>query len=172
MVLFSGHFSSAFQQPQSSSSTNAKIETSYNSAEDKTTVKLAPVQISGTKGIYRSLHMSPYFSFPGKDPRAPEFISFELNSVVAGRLRTDLYVVFIIDGETVFLSSSRWAVKRPVPGRLWVGERLVFRMPFETFVKITKAKTLEIKFDALRFPVGEKELQSLRELLTYMEPRA
>jgi hypothetical protein len=116
--------------------------------------------------------MSPYFSYPGKDPRTPEFVNFELTSVVAGRLRTDLYVVFLIDGEKIFLSSSRSAIKRPVPGRVWVGERLVFRMPYETFVRITKAKTFEIKFDAVRFPVGERELQALRELLTYMEPQS
>jgi hypothetical protein len=87
-----------------------------------------------------------------------------------GRLRTDLYIVFIIDGETVFLSSNRWAVKRPVPGRVWVGERLVFRMPYETFVKVTKATTFEIKFDAMKFSVGESQRQALRDFLTYMKP--
>lgn len=48
--------------------------------------------------------------------------------------------------------------------RSWVGERLVFRMPYETFLKITKAKKFEIKFDGISFPVGEEQLQALREL--------
>lgn len=147
----------------------AKIETSYDSSKDRTTVKLAPLQISGEQDKYHSLHMSPSFSFPGHQRVAPATVDFELQTVVKGRLRTDLYVVFIIDGETVFLSSNRWAVKRPVPGRVWMGERLVFRMPYETFVKVTKAKDFQIRFDRVKFSVGETPKQALRELLDYMK---
>lgn len=149
----------------------AKIETTYDEQKDKTTIKLAPVKI-GEAGKYHSIHMSPSFSFPARSPVTPAIVDFELQTVVKGRLRTDLYVVFVIDGETVFLSSSRWAVKRPIPGRVWMGERLVFRMPYETFVRVTKAKTLAIKFDGVSFQVGEKEQLALRELLSYMKPPA
>jgi hypothetical protein len=150
---------------------SAQIEARYDIEKDKTTIKLNPVQISGEPGKYRSLHMSPSFSFPGHEVITPSIVDFELQTVVKGRLRTDLYVLFIIDGEKVHLSSSRWAVKRPVPGRVWMGERLVFRMPYETFMKITKATTFEIKFDAVTFPVGETQLQALRDLAAYMKPR-
>lgn len=150
---------------------SAKIEASYDINKDRTTIKLQPMLISGEQGKYHSLHMSPSFSFPGHDVVTPSLVDFELQTVVKGRLRTDLYVVFMIDGEKVHLGSSRWAVKRPVPGRVWMGERLVFRMPYETFVKITKAKALEIKFDAVTFPVGETQLRALRDLLAYMKPR-
>jgi hypothetical protein len=148
----------------------AKIETVYDAAKDKTTIRLAPVRIATGQDRYVSLHMSPSFSFPGRQVVTPSTIEFELQTVMKGRLRTDLYVVFLIDGETVFLSSNRWAVKRPVPGRVWVGEHLVFRMPYETFVKTTKATTFEIKFDAVKFSVGESQRQALREFLTYMKP--
>jgi hypothetical protein len=49
-----------------------------------------------------------------------------------------------------------------------MGERLVFRMPYETFVKITKAKKFAIRFDGVQFSVGETERQALRELLAHM----
>jgi hypothetical protein len=147
-----------------------RIQTSYDSRKDRTTIRLAPVEISGERGRYHSIHMAPSISFPGQQLVTPAIVDFELQTVVKGRLSTDLYVVFIIDGETVFLSSNRWAIKRPVPGRVWVGERLVFRMPYETFVKITKAKAFEIKFDAVRFLVGETQKQSLREFLAYLQP--
>jgi len=142
---------------------SAQIETSYDSGKDKTTIRLAPVQISGENGKYRSLQMSPAFSYSGKEPRKPEIIDFELRTVVRGRLDTDLYVLFMIDGEKVFLSSNRSAIKRPVPGRVWLGERLVFRMPYETFVKITKARALEIRFDDVKFSLSDEHLQLLRE---------
>jgi hypothetical protein len=160
----------AFGQNSPAAPQAAKIETSYDSSKDRTTVRLVPVQISSEQDKYHSLHMSPSFSFPGHQRVAPAIVDFELQSVVKGRLSTDLYVVFIIDGETVFLSSNRWAIRRPVPGRVWMGERLVFRMPYETFVKVTKAKEFQIKFDRVKFLVAETQKQALRELLNYMKP--
>lgn len=148
-----------------------KIETSYDADKDVTTVRLAPVQISGENGKYRSLQMLPSFSYRGTELRTPEIIDFELRTVVKGRLDTDLYVLFVIDGEKVFLSSNRWAIKRPVPGRVWMGERLVFRMPYEIFVKITKAKALEIRFDEVRFSFSEEHLRMLRAFGEHMQPR-
>lgn len=151
--------------------TVSNIETNYDAEKDKTAIKLKPVQISGEREKYISLHMSPAFSFPGHQSATPAIIDFELQTVVRAKLlRTDLYVVFMIDGEKVFLSSNRWAVKRPVPGRVWVGERLVFRMPYEIFVKITKAAAVEIKFDAVTFSLGETQKQALRDFLSQMKP--
>ena len=87
--------------------TISKVETSYDAAKDKTTIKLAPFQISGEREKYISLHMSPAFSFPGHQFATPAIIDFELQTVVRAKLlRTDLYVVFMIDGEKVFLSSQ------------------------------------------------------------------
>ena len=150
--------------------TTSKIEVVYNGSKDKTTVSLAPVRISGEKDKYHSLHMSPSFSFPGHEPLTPEIINFELRTVVKGKLKIDLYVLFIVDGEKIFLSSSRSGVKRGSLGRGWMAERLVFRMPYETFVKVTKAKDFQIAFDGLKFSVGETQKQALREFLTYMKP--
>ena len=149
---------------------NLKIETSYDAGKDKTTIRLAPVQISADKGKYHSLHMAPAFSYSGKELQRPEIIDFELRTVVRGRLDTDLYVVFVIDGEKVFLSSNRAAIKRPVSGRVWFGERLVFRMPYETFVKITQARVFEIRFDGVRFPLSEPHLQLLQAFRNHMQP--
>ena len=144
--------------------TPAKIETVYDRSRDKTTVSLAPVRISGEKDKYHSLHMAPAFSYPGHEPRTPEIIDFELRTVVKGKLKIDLYVLFIVDGEKIFLSSSRWGVKKGSLGRGWMGEHLVFRMPYETFLKITRTSSFEVKLDGTSFPVGEEQLQALREL--------
>jgi len=161
----------AGQDPPLETVSAAKIETTYDSSKDRTTIRLAPVQISGEKDKYHSLHMSPSFSFPGHQLQRPSRIDFELRTVVKRiLLDSDLYVVFIIDGETIFLSSSnRRAILRPVPGRRWIGEQLIFNMPYETFVKITKAKEFAIKFEGVKFEVGEPQLQTLREFATQMK---
>jgi hypothetical protein len=156
------------QSPQPEAPT-VKIETTYDSVKDRTTVRLAPVKISGEKDKYHSLHMMPSFSYQGHEMKRPSIIDFELQTVVKVRLLdSDLYVVFIIDGETIHLSSSRSAIFRPVPGRRWMGERLIFRMPYETFFKITKAKHFGIKFEGVQFEVGEPQMQALQELFSKM----
>ncbi len=150
--------------PQRATLKTPKIEVVYDRSKDKTTVRLAPVRISGEKDKYHSLHMAPAFSYPGQEPRTPEIIDFELRTVVKGKLKIDLYVLFVVDGEKIFLSSNRWGVKKGNLGRGWMGEHLVFRMPYETFLKITRASSFEIKLDGISFPVGEEQLQALREL--------
>ena len=174
LSLFSGASAAQIFPPAAQTEplqADLKIETSYDADKDMTKVQLQSVQISGENGKYRSLQMSPAFSYRGKEPRTPEIIDFELRTLVKERLDTDLYVLFVIDGKKVFLSSNRWAIKRPVPGRVWVGERLVFRMPYETFVKMTKAKVMEIRFDDVRFSLSEEHLRMLRAFGEHMQPR-
>lgn len=149
---------------------STKIDVNYDPEKDRTTVKLAPRKIASNVGKYHSIHISPSFSFSGRNHTTPDIVDFEMQTVVKGRLRTDLYVVFVIDGETVFLSSNRSAIKRPVPGRVWVGERLVFRMPYATFVRAANAKTFAIKLDGLSFEVSDDDRKTLRELLSNMKP--
>jgi hypothetical protein len=140
-----------------------KIETTYDSVKDKTTVRMNRMQISGEKDRYHSLHLAPAYSFPGQASRTPEIIDFELQTVVKARkLKIDLYVLFVIDGEKIFLSSNRWGVKRPVAGRPWVGERLVFRMPYETLVKLANAKQALIRMDGIDFELRDDHLSALR----------
>ena len=140
-----------------------KIETIYDRGKDQTTVRMNRMQISGETARYHSLYLAPAYSFPGRVLRMPEIIDFELQTVVkARRLKIDLYVLFVIDGEKIFLSSNRWGVKKPVPGRPWVGERLVFRMPYETLRKLANAKEALIRMDGIDFELNEDHRRALR----------
>jgi len=140
-----------------------KIERNYDSQKKITTVRLTPVQLAADKGRYHSLHISPSFKYAGEIFAKPEIIDFELQTVVKGRLNTDLYVVYMIDGETVFLSSSRWGIKRPMPGRVWMGERLVFRMPYETLVRLCAAKEAAIRMDGISFELSDEHKSLLKD---------
>lgn len=149
--------------------TAVKIESNYDREKDKTTVSLLPVQISGEKDKYHSIHIAPSFSHPGRQFVKPEIIDFEVRTVVKTKLKVDLYVVFVVDGETIFLSSNRSAVRNPVRGKRWISERLVFRMPYETFLKITRAKVIEIRMDGLRVPIEDAVLEEIRDFARRLE---
>ena len=146
-----------------------KIETSYDNGKDKTTVRMAPFKVSDDNGKYHSLHIAPSFSYAGKQPQIPSTIDFEIQTVVKGKLRKDLYVVFIVDGETIFLSSNRWGINRPVPGRSWMGERLVFNMPYQTLLKVASAKSFAIKMDAVSFEFGEEQMRAIRDFARHIQ---
>ena len=151
-----------FGSSQQGAAKPAQIQTNYDREKDKTTVRLNPVLISGEKAQYHSVHITPAFSYFGHEFKKPETVDFEVQTVVKTKLKIDLYVVFVVDGETIFLSSNRSAVKRPVPGKRWPGERLVFRMPYDLLVKMTKAKEVAIKMDDVTFPLPEGVLEQLR----------
>jgi hypothetical protein len=162
-------FSFATELATQETPTAVKVETNYDREKDKTTVRLLPVQISGEKDKYHSIHIAPSFSHPGRQVVKPEIIDFEVRTVVKTKLKVDLYVVFVVDGETIFLSSNRSAVRNPVRGKRWIGERLVFRMPYETFLKITRAKVVEIKMDGLRVPIEDAALEQVRDFGRHFE---
>ena len=44
-----------------------------------------------------------------------------------------------------------------------MGERLVFRMPYQTFLKMAAANTVAVKLDAVDFEFGEKPMQAIRD---------
>ena len=141
------------------------LETKYDAARNITTVSLRPLQISGEKDEYYSLHMSASFDYPGHTVNVPEFVRFELSLVVKRRkLNPDLYVVLIIDGETIHLSSNRWAVKNPVPGRRMIGEEIVMRMPYQTLIKLAAAKEAAIRMGGTRFDLNDNHREGLRAL--------
>ena len=107
----------------------------------------------------------------GHIARAPEFLSFEIRSVVkGGKLNPDLYIVLLVDGETIFLSSNRWAVKNPVPGRRMIGERIVMRMPYQTFLKVTAAKKAAIRMGGTTFELDDHHREALRTLAEKVNP--
>ena len=169
LLLSTATFCVATELEPQETQKSSQIETTYDGKSDKTTVRLKPVKISGEQAHYHAIHIAPAFSYPGHDFRKPEIIDFEVQTVVKAKLRIDLYVVFVVDGETIFLSSNRWAVKRPVPGKRWAGERLVFRMPYETLMKLTKASAVEIKMDNVRFPLEESALEHIRVFAKRLE---
>lgn len=141
------------------------VETVYDQQKNLTTVRLPSTKLSGPKDRYHSLSVSMDYSYPGKTPTPPERVNFELTSVVkARRLNPDLYVVFVVDGNPVHFSSNRSAIRNPVRGKPWVGEKMVFLIPREEFLKLAAAEKLAIKMGDVTFELGEEARNSVRLL--------
>ena len=128
------------------------VETLFDQQKNLTTVRLPSTKLSGPKDRYHSLSFSIDYSYPGETPSSPERVNFEVRSVVKARsLNPDLYVVFVADGEPVHFSSNRSAIRNPVRGRPWIGEKMVFLIPREDFLKLATAEKLAIKLGDVTF---------------------
>ena len=140
-------------------------ETVYDLTRNVTTVRLPSTELSGEKDRYHSLSFSIHYSYPGKTPTPPERVNFELVSVVKARsLNPDLYVVFVADGEPIHFSSNRSAIRNPVRGRPWVGEKMVFLIPREDFLKLAGAEKLAIKMGDVTFDFDDGAKAGVRVL--------
>ena len=121
------------------------------------TLRLRSIRISGPKDRYHSLAFSIYALYPADWAERPDIVNFELVSVVKARkLNTDLYVVFVVDGKEFHFSSNRSAIRRPVPGKPWIGEKMVFRIPREQFLKMGGAKTFSVKLGSVTFDFDDE----------------
>jgi len=146
--------------------TSAKVETVFDEGKNLRTTKLGPVRLAGDSERYHNLDFTLIAEYPGNTKQKPEQISFDLVSVVkARRLNTDLYVVFVIDGREVHFGSNRSAIRNPVPGRLWIGERMTFSIPYDDFVKMTSAQKLAIKMGSITFDFDDKAKNALTNFL-------
>ncbi|HEU4714127.1 MAG TPA: hypothetical protein VFS76_21345 [Pyrinomonadaceae bacterium] len=139
----------------------------YDLVRNETKVVLPREQFSGPKKQYHSLSYSIFYSHPGKpgtNKTLPKDVNFELVSVVKAReLNSDLYVVFLVDGKEIHFSSNRASVPKPVRGKPWIGERMVFLVPYEEFSKMVEAKTLGVKLGGVVFEFGEDTRHDIKQ---------
>lgn len=139
----------------------------YDLVRNTTTVSQPKEEFSGPKEQYHSLSYSLSYVHPGKpgtNKTPPKDVNFELVSVVKAReLNTDLYVVFLVDGKEIHFSSNRSAIKKPVPGKAWIGERMVFLVPCEEFLKMAEAKTLGVKLGSVVFEFGDDARHDIKQ---------
>src|SRR6185436_6172689 len=105
-ILFLVALAGALTSTAAAQTPDPEISSVYDATRNRTTVRLRTVQFAGPKDKYDRLSFSVFYSYPGRVKRVPQVLSFELLTVVkARRLDSDLYVVFLVDGEEGFLSS-------------------------------------------------------------------
>lgn len=137
-------------------------------ADDVSRVEMAPLKISGAKDDYHSVHIALYYRYARHKPEEPGEIDFLIQTVTKKRLlNPDLYIVFVVDGERVFLSSNRRAVRNPVPGRRFIGERIEMRMPLSMLQKIVEAESSAIQMGKTTFVIGPSQKAAIKDFLNF-----
>jgi len=145
---------------------NTAVAQTETSSEDNFTLTAMvknPVRLAREKDRYHSLDFSLSAKWNPDSDKQPKEIEFTLISVVkAKKLNSDLYVVFVVDGKELHFGSNRSAIKRPVPGRTWIGERMVFQIPFDDYLKLVAAEKLALKMGDIVFDFDERARAEVR----------
>lgn len=150
--------------PAQDNFTLTEIIRDYNPRTKETTIRLPSSKLSGPKDPYHSLSYSISYITAAKD------VNFELVSVVkAQKLNSDLYVVFLVDDKEIHFSSDRSAIPKPVRGKPWIGERMVFKIPGEEFMKLAEAEKLGVKLGGVSFEFNEATRLAIRAFATNMK---
>ena len=146
-----------------------RLQTTYDPQTKEDTIRVPATKLSGPKSRYDSLTFSVYYSTLSIFPSPPQTVNFEIVSVVKARkLDKDLYVVFVVDGKEIHFSSNRSAIQKPVPGKPWIGERMVFLIPYDEFKKLAAAKTLSVKLGGVSFDFDADMQRSIRAIARHM----
>ena len=146
-----------------------RLQTTYDPQKKENTIRVPSTKLSGPKDRYDSLTFSVYYSTLSMFPSPPQTVNFEIVSVVKARkLNPDLYVVFVVDGKEIHFSSNRSAIPKPAAGKPWVGERMVFLIPYEEFKKIAAAKTLAVKLGGVSFDFDDEMQRSIRAIARHI----
>jgi hypothetical protein len=158
---------SAFDIPRTSLTVQdyrIDIQIKHDTKKDVITARLVRFRIAENVDHYHSLDLGAFYTYPRKtDQTAAAKVDLELYSVVkARRLNADLYVGFLIDGKEVHFGSNRSAIRNPIRGRPWIGERMVFSVPLEEFQKLASANELAIKMGGVRVDLNDVARTALR----------
>ena len=152
--------------PQDNAPLKQRVQDNYRI---NATLHLDSFPISGPKDRYHSLSLSIRYAHTTGPRTTPDVVNVELVSVVkARRLNTDLYVLFLADGKEQHFGSSRSAIRNPVPGKPWIGERMVFHMPREDFLKWADAEKLGVKLGGVVFDFSEQSRSAVRAVAKTM----
>lgn len=134
----------------------AQIKTKYDKFDDRTEVRVRSVLITRSNGD-PELFISAHQEFSGRSPNVkPETIYLMFGpQFLSGNAQLQL----LVDGERLIYEDDR--VSRGIAG---------FRIPYETFVKIINAGSVEGRVQFLEFTLDSQAKSRLREFLQYITP--
>lgn len=153
---------------------NANIETVYNKEKDETKVELKRMSVSVvTFPNNPQLHLTAYFTYPGKDRAKPEsvvlgFVAFSTNHVWKFKDERDLFAM--LGSEKLSLGTAELLDSRNQSD--YVKEVMAMYVPFETFVRVVNfdKDRLNMQLGNVKFELKKNELEALRDLASRAEP--
>jgi hypothetical protein len=148
-----------------------KFAVAHNEAKDQTVVALLHKPVGGDKSC--GLYVTAAFLYYGKASFPPKLIMISFSRINTEEPRFlkqagERELTLNVDGELMKLGSMN-SVKEIVIGYSLFEQGLMLPLPYETFIKIAKAKKADAKIGPLSFKLSEDNLKDFRDLADRMK---
>lgn len=164
VILFALFCASAFGQAKPE-----KIDVTYDRFKDRTTVETDYMRVAGSDWNSNPLEIAARFTYPGKTVSKPQYvILFFYSATKTWRFKTAPTLIALVDGESLDLGRATLTDQdiHTDTYSVSVREYLAAVIPFDTFLKIKNARTVEMQLGTTEFRLNEKVLVTFRELAT------
>jgi hypothetical protein len=169
---------------------NSKVEKKYD--KDQTTVYLRPMTMRNVRGSIEAqiinegkktetipsevLWMTAYFVSPGKVLVKPRFVVIGFRSWTLDKTKyaSDHTLIIDFDGSSINLGPMEVVERRIDPNmelhsNQYFLESLELPLPYETFLRITKADKVKMTLGGTEFQLGNEHLEAFRDLISGVE---
>jgi hypothetical protein len=167
---------------------NSKVETIYDKGKDQTTVYLRPMTMRYVKSSIEArivnegrtdvlpaevLSLTAYFNSPGKVLVKPQFVVIGFRSFAMDKTpyTNDRTLIVHRDGSTENLGSME-IMEHRIDERMSAGpvryivESLELPIPYESFLRITKAKKATMILGGTELQLQNEHLEAFRDLVS------
>ena len=150
-----------------------QIDSKYDRFEDKTTVQLDFMQVTG--GKFDGIHVNAGYQCKADVLYCkPERVYLGVLVVIkGGRYDLPANLIVLADGERFPLGKmvNLGTIEMTPPGWNIVGTSLLIGMPYETFQKIANSKKVEMKLDETEFELRDSQRSAYRDFTLLMYPK-
>jgi hypothetical protein len=171
-----------FAYPKRPFKHDGKFGTQYEPQEDNTIVTLEPVVVEASPAGKELLRLAAVFQYPGKVPTKPKHISLGFyGDYPQCKFSAQPKMTVLVDGERIEFVWNARGIRERKPDEEGVAfsfnegaggekcEELMFMTISQTnFLRVVKAKNVEMQIDQHKFKLTEANLEALRDLASRM----
>jgi hypothetical protein len=139
-----------------------EIKVEYDKFKDGTFVSFEPVTIGAAKDT--TLRLGMLTGFKGQVPKKPNDLMLVFASpsfVETNQYKNNRSLILLADGERYVLGEASYEVKYDMPLYL---EVMAVKVPYNTVMKLSEAKKIEMQFGSTEFALNESLIEALRYL--------
>jgi hypothetical protein len=165
--------SDQFKQQISGFRNKSRFTVKYDKFNDLTSVTAGPFFVGNSKGHLRSaveVSMSARFEYQGVTLNAPPkdfYLIFHARGI-EWEFLTSRHLVILADGERIDLGEGEHDGDVRRGG---VSEVLIYELAADTFQKIAKARTVDLKIGRFEMSLKDEHSEAFRDLLSLADKR-
>ena len=142
-----------------------EIKVEYDKFKDGTFVGFEPVMVGAAQDS--TLRLGMLTGFKGQIPKKPNDLMLIFASpsfVETNQHKSNRSLIILADDERYVMGEASYEVKYDMPLYL---EIMAVKVPYNSFMKLSEAKKIEMQFGSAEFTLNESLMEALRSLASH-----